>query len=229
MSKKLIGISLFGILFFSFGIAWAAAQLEIKAPDGGEMDLPKNVMKYYGTDSQLVEVRWEDSVFQNSGKEQSKPVKITSLPRVLKSVNLMVDLNQNYIVANKKVTLYYDESTSAACNFLEWDRKGAFMKLSGQVVIIYNDWTIKGSWVEGQLDKELFTVYGPVEAFNKSDIIRGGKLVFDRGNRKAIISDNALLIRDKNEMAAPEISYFFDTNQVLASGAVKTRIINETK
>jgi lipopolysaccharide export system protein LptA len=229
MSKKLIGILFIMILWFSFGIAWAASQLEIKAPCGGEADLLQNVMKYSGTDSQLVEVHWEDSVFQNGEKEQAKTGQKPALPRVLKSVHLTVNLNQNYIVANKKVAVYYDESTSATCDFLEWDRKAALMKLSGRVTIIYKDWTIKGSRVEGQLDKELFTVYGPVEAFNQSDIVRGGKLVFDRGNQKAIISDNALLVRGKNEMAAPEITYFFDTNEVLASGAVRTRIINETK
>lgn len=229
MTKKLAGIFLAFILFFSFSIGWAAGELEIKAPRGGEMDLQQNIMKYHGTDTQLVEVYWEDSVFENDEKEHGKIVKDSSLPRVLKSVDLTVSLGQNYIVANKKVTLHYDESTSATCNLLEWDRGMSQMRLTGQVVIWYKDWTIKGSRIEGQLDKELFTVYGPVEAFNKLDTIRGGKLIFDRGNRKAIISDNALLIRDKNEMAASEISYFFDTNQVLASGAVKTRIINETK
>jgi Uncharacterized protein conserved in bacteria len=229
MKKKLGGIFLSLLLLLGFSISWAAGQLEIKAPRGGELDLRQNIMKYHGTDSQLVEVDWEDSVSESDAKEKSAVSKNTTSSRVLKSVDVMFDQNKNYMVASKKVSLYYDKTTSAVCNLLEWDRGNAFMKLSGQVTLIYNDWTIKGSQIEGQLDKEMFTVYGPVEAFSKTDTIRGGKLTFDRANGKAVISDNALLVRDKNEMSAPEITYFLDTKQVLASGAVKTRIINETK
>jgi lipopolysaccharide export system protein LptA len=229
--KKSCYIFFATVLFFSFGIGWAAGQLEVKAPLGGDFDLLQNIMNYHGTNSQLVEAHWKDSLLENDelhGKE-SKNVKKASVSRVLKSIDLTVNLGRDYLMANKKVTLVYDESTSATCDSLEWDRQGAFMKLFGQVVIKYQDWIIKGSRVEGQLDKDLFTVYGPVEASNPMNIIRGGKLVLDRVSKKAIISDNALIIRDKSEMSAPEITYFFDTKQVLASGTVKTRIINETK
>jgi lipopolysaccharide export system protein LptA len=112
---------------------------------------------------------------------------------------------------------------------LEWDQKSAFTKISGQAIIVYKDWTIKGDRIEGQLDKGLFTIYGPVEVTNKLNTIRGDKLLFDQGLGKVVVSANALLIRGNNEMAATEIVYFLNTNQVIANGTVKTRIIDDTK
>jgi lipopolysaccharide assembly outer membrane protein LptD (OstA) len=103
------------------------------------------------------------------------------------------------------------------------------MKISGQAIIVYKDWIIKGDRIEGQLDKELFTIYGSVDASNKLNTIRGGKLVFDRKLEKGIVSDNAQLIQGKNEMTASEFVYFLNTNQVIASGTVKTSIIDENK
>ena len=205
MSKKTWAIILIIGLLLNLTIAWAAGELVITAPRGGELDLQQKIMKYHGSDSQLVEVRWKDAAPGTAPLEQKKQgntARNASLPRVLKAVELTVNLNQNYLLANKKVSLYYDESTSVTCNTLEWDRGTALMKLFGQVTIEYKDWTIKGSRVESQLERGLFTVYGPVEAFNKQNTIRGGKLIFDRGSSKAVISDNALLIRGKNEMAA---------------------------
>ena len=226
MIKKLGSIFLAIILLFNFGVGLAAVKLEIIAPHGGEFDLQQKVMKYHGSNSQPVEVRWKDPALE-ADKLQGKAIRKPLPSRVLKAFELTVNLNQNYIVASKDVVLKYDENTSATCNLLEWDRGIALMKISGEAMIAYKDWTIKGNRIECQLDKGAFTVFGPVEAFNKLNTIHGGKLIFDRGIGKAIISDNALLIRGKDEMAASEISYFFDTNQVLASGTVKTKIIDE--
>ncbi|HBF36767.1 MAG TPA: hypothetical protein DDW50_05550 [Firmicutes bacterium] len=218
-------------LFLYFGISSAAGQLEIKAPHGGEYDLAQNVMKYHGTVSRLVEARWKES--SNFGEGASvqgdKSAKKSSSPKILKAVDLVINLKRNYLVASKNVVFLYDESTSATCNNLEWDRPADFMKLSGRVVIKYLDWVIKGSRVEGELGKGFFTVYGPVEAVNPANTIRGDKLILDRPNNKGVISGEAVLIRDQNEMTAPEITYSFDTHQVLASGTVKTKIINVAK
>ncbi len=231
MKRKIWSALFIVALFLYFGISLAAGQLEIKAPHGGEFDLAKNVMKYHGTVSHLVEARWKDLVATNneSVDKDSKTNKKSSIPRILKSVELEMNLNRNYLVANKNVVFLYDESTSATCNSLKWDRPAEFMKLSGQVVIKYLDWVIKGSQAEGELGKGLFTVYGPVEAVNPTNIIRGNKLILDRPANKGVIRGDAVLIRDQNEMTAPEITYSFDTHQVLASGIVKTKIINGTK
>jgi lipopolysaccharide export system protein LptA len=241
MTKKPWGIFLALSLLLGAGISWAAGQLEITAPGGGEMDLQQNIMKYYGLGSQLVEVSWDDLLLETKyleydqkqeilkGKEQVELTQKAKIPRVLKASELVVNRNQDYIVASKGVVLKYDEITSATGNSLEWDRGINLIKLTDQAMIIYKDWTIKGSRIEGQLDKGIFTVYGPVEAFNKLNTIRGGKLIFYRGMEKVEVEDNPLLIRGKNEIAASKIVYLINTNQVLASGMVKTRIIDETK
>ena len=231
MTKEMWAIFIAFSLLLSIGIGWATGQLEITAPGGGEFDLRQNVMKYHGQDSQQVNVRWNDSALETNelqGKEQNKGTRKV-IPRLLRAFELTANLNQNYIVASKEVSLLYDESTTATCNLLEWDRQTAFMRLSGQVMIVYKDWTIKGIRIEGQLDKELFTVFGPLEASNKLNTIRGGKLIFNRRMERLIVEDNPLLIRGNNEMAASKIVYSINTNQVEASGMVKTRIIDETK
>jgi lipopolysaccharide export system protein LptA len=232
MTKKPWWIFLATILFLNIGIGWAAGRMEIIAPGGGEFDLRQNVMKYHGLDSQRVEVHWLEPVPESvdlKGNEQSKDTQTSSQPKLLKAFELLVNLNQNYLVAKKEVFFKYDESTSVTCNLLEWAQGSALMKISGQAVIVYKDWIIKGDRIEGQLDKGLFTVYGPMEAANKLNILRGDKLVFDQRLGKVTVTDNALLIRGKNEMAASEIVYFLNTNQVFASGMVKTSIIDETK
>jgi lipopolysaccharide export system protein LptA len=231
MTRKFWGFILILGLFLNLSIGWAAGELTITAPRGGQFDLKHKVMKYYAGGSQLVEARWNESPIVRGElpeNRQTKKRKILST-KVLKTFELTVDVTQNHLTANQKVTLYYDESTFAKCNLLDWERSANFMKLSGQVMIGYQDWIIKGSQIDAHLDKELFIVYGPVEAFNKLNSIHGGKLIFDRANRKAIISDNAVVTRGGNEMAAPEITYFFDTNQVLASGSVRTKIIDESE
>ncbi len=230
--KRKIWTTLFIVfMFLSYGLSAAAGRLEVKAPRGGEFDLAQNVMKYHGTASQLVEARWKDldNANNESLDKNDKTNKKPSVSRVLKSVELVVDIDRNHLVARKNVFFLYDGSTSATCNNLEWDRPTEFVKLSGQVVIRYLDWVIKGSRAEGEIKNGLFTVYGPVEAVNPTNKIRGNKLILDRPANKGVISGDATLIRDQNEMTAPEITYSFDTHQVLASGMVKTRIINETK
>jgi lipopolysaccharide export system protein LptA len=234
MKRKNWCVLFIAILFLYFGISvasLAAEQLEVKAPHGGEFDLAKNVMKYYGTVSRLVEARWRDleAINNETVDKNTKSIKKSPTIRILKSVEMQINLNSNFLVADKNVVFLYDEGTSATCNNLEWDRPAGFVKLSGQVIIKYLDWVIKGSRVEGELGKGLFTVYGPVEAVNPNNTIRGNKLVLDRPANKGVISGDAVLIRDQNEMTAPEITYSFDTHQVLASGVVRTKIINETK
>ncbi len=231
MKRKIRATLFIVFMFLSYGLSAAAGQLEIKAPHGGEFDLAKNVMKYHGTVSQLIEANWKDldSTNNESHDKNDKAHKKPPVSRILKSVEMVVDIDRDHLVASKNVFFLYDGTTSATCNNLEWDRTAQFVKLSGQVVIRYLDWVIKGSRAEGEIKKGLFTVYGPVEAVNPTNTIRGNKLILDRPANKGVISGDAILIRDQNEMTAPEITYSFDTHQVLASGMVKTRIINETK
>jgi lipopolysaccharide export system protein LptA len=231
MIKKFWGFILLLGLLLNLSIGWAAGELTIIAPRGGHFDLQHKVMKYYADGSRLVEARWKESLITGRELSDNRKTKKRAIPsaRILKAFELTVDVTQNHLTASQKVTLYYDVSTFAKCNLLDWERLANFMKLTGQVMIGYQDWIIKGNQIDAHLDKGLFIVYGPVEAFNKLNSIHGGKLIFDQANRKAIISDNAVVTRGGNEMAAPEITYFFDTNQVLASGSVRTKIIDESE
>ncbi|MGE5581438.1 MAG: hypothetical protein ACM3X9_02765 [Bacillota bacterium] len=239
MIKKLWLIFLILILSgFSAGLT--KDQLELVAPGGGELDLGRNVMVYHGTATKPVEVRWQSLILNSKYLEYNRnnetlfaksQAQITQkLPfRTLKANEISVKLKQESLAANGGVSLKYDDTTTVTCNMLKWDQKNDLMELSGQPIVIYKEWTIKGVRMEGHPQKGLFIVYGPAEAANKTSLARGGKMTFDRDADKLVIQENPDLVRGKNEMSANEIVYDLKTNQVLASGTVKTRIVEETE
>lgn len=227
-----------GILLLIGTAVWAEGQLEITAPGGGEIDLGRNIMKYHSSDSHLVEVHWGNSVLETKFLEYSRTqqilkckgqVNVIQNGRNLTSEELTVDLRRDYFTASKAVFLKYDNSTTVTGNALEWDNQSDQVKISGQAVVTYNDWTLKGNRIEGRLGQGLITALGSVEASNKEYTIRGGKLIYDRSAGKISIQDNPVLIHGNNQMAASEIIYDLKTNKVSANGTVKTRSNDETK
>lgn len=219
MNKKMwwIAWTVIIITVFNYCIVLADSRLEIIAPGGGFMDLVRQTMKYQGSNSEFVEVRWNESVSEKI------------LQRFLKSYELSVELNRDYFIAQKDVLLKYDEATLLSGDSLEWDRNNNFFRLSGKSMVTYKDWIVKGNKIESYFNKELLTIDGSAEASNKANMIRGGKIIFDRSVNKIFIQEEPVIIRGNNEMSASEIIYDLKTNQVSANGTVKTRIINEAK
>ncbi len=240
MIKRLVWMFSLFILFFSYNISMAKEQVVVTAPGGGFIDIEKNVMKYRGSDSQLVEVRWDNLILEANyleynkgqetlkGKDKVNLLQTAPMRRVLTATEISANLIQKYFTANQEVTLN-DEKSLITGNRLEWDQKKDSIKISGQVTVKYKDWILKGDSMEGQLEKGYYTVSGQVEASNKNNLLRGGKLVFNRQVNKVFAQENPVLIRGKNEMSASEIIYNLDSNQIIANGTVKTRIIDEAE
>lgn len=109
---------------------------------------------------------------------------------------------------------------------MDWDRKEGRVKLTGNPVILYQDWTVTGSLVQGELNKEVYTVFGPVQGDNKDTSIRGGKLILDRKLNKLFLEDKPVVVRGNSETTATQIIYDLNTNKINAKGPVRTRMID---
>ena len=82
-----------------------------------------------------------------------------------------------------------------------------------------------GEKVEGNLNNGLFTIHGPVQAVNKEDCMRAGRLILDRASDKLILLENPVVINGKNELSATEIVYDLKTKKISVTGLVKSRLI----
>lgn len=236
MLKKLIQLLLICLaLLFSGGVL-AENGLELVAPGGGEVDLQGDVMKYYAAGSDLVVVRWgiftletklleyqrDKAVLKGSGM-----AKLTQKEprRTLVSDQIFADLNQERFIANGAVKLKYDEITDISGERLDWEHQTEWFELEKNVTINYSGWKMTGEKVEGDLNSGMFTVYGPVQAVNKEDCMRAGRVIFDRASEKVTLLENPVVINGKNELAATEIVYDLKTKKISAIGLVKSRMI----
>lgn len=235
--KNIFRLSLLLLMICGAGIICAEEQIELIAPGGGEMDLNRNLMKYYSSGSNKVRVLWSNSTMEAGyleyyrdqdilkGKDGIKMTQKKPVTRVLKCVEITVDLKKDFFAANKEVFLNYDENTSFSGNSLEWDRKNDQIKFLGKPEIVYKDWKILGERIEGQVTKGVITIFGPVHAFNGDNNVRCGKMIFEREQDLFTLQDNPVVVRGKNEMTATEIYYDLKTKKVTANGEVKTRTI----
>jgi lipopolysaccharide export system protein LptA len=218
---------------------WTNNQLELNAPGGGDMDLGKNVMKYYASGGKPVVARWDENELEagyleyNRAQEIIKSrndVKLTQFKpvlRILKSQELILNLTKEYYTASREVLFDYDKETRLAGEQLEWDSPNNRILLSGKPEITYKDWKITGTTVEALTKKGLFTITGPVSAVNPEITIKAGKLTFDRESEVYILEDFPVLTKGKNELTATKLVYNLKTKNVAAEGAVKSKLIKE--
>lgn len=235
MKQNLRNIFLLLLILFT-GVAWAASEIELIAPGGGEVDLKQNVTKYYANAPKVVEAHWQNAVLEAQylefyrdqkilkAKDRVKLKELTS-NRVLKCGAMTVDLNRDYCTASKGVLFEFDNNTFLSGNSLEWDNKNANVKVLEKTEIDYKDWKIYGDRIDGEIDRGLFTITGSVRAIGVDATIKAGRLVFDQESEKLTLQDDPIIVRGKNEMSATEISYDLKTKKITASGPVKTRVL----
>jgi lipopolysaccharide assembly outer membrane protein LptD (OstA) len=226
-------------ILLCWSLAWTANGLELVAPGGGEMDLQKNIVKYYGTDSKPVEARWNEMVLQTSyleyyreqeiikGKNGVNLVQNQPEKRTLKSLEATIDLRREFFTATKEVFLTLRDDTTIHSGLMEWDQKKDEVRFNLKPLIHYQQWRITGDSIIGNPNKGLFTVYGPVVATNDEIKIKAGKVIFNRELEHLILKEEPILIKGDNQLTATEIIYNLKTEKVTAQGVVKTKIIKE--
>ncbi len=223
------------VLLFSTTVL-AEAELELVAPGGGEADLRKNIMKYYADGSSLVVANWgnfkleaesleyhnEKSTLQGNGM-----IKLTQKEpyRELRSEQFLADLNRDHFNANGSVEIKYDNNTNIRGEHLDWELQTELFNLTGDVVLNYSGWKMTGEKIEGNINSGLFTIFGQVQAINRENSMRAGRVIFDRSIEKITLLEDPVVINGKNELSATEIIYDLKTKKVSASGVVKSRVI----
>jgi len=232
---KCFGKVLIIVLLFSTAVL-AEAELELVAPGGGEADLQENVMKYFADGPNLVVANWGNYKLEAESLEyqQQKAVlqgngMITLTQkgpyRVLKCKHLFADLDREYFKVNGSVKIRYDETTNLSGEHLDWESQTERFNLTGDVIVDYSGWKITGEKIEGNMNSGLFTIFGPVQAINKENSMRAGRVIFDRSGERMTLLENPVVINGKNELSATEIVYDLKTKKVSASGVVKSRVI----
>ena len=227
---------LWWLLLFIPGLALAATEMELNAPGGGEMDLKRNVMQYFGTDKQLVSARWDNSTLEAKSLEYDREkeiatgkqmVRLTQINpnRTLSCSEIVVDMKRDYLTAVNNVNLKYDETTSFSCNRLEWDRKNDHVQLTGKPEITYNEWRITGEQVEGQVSKGQLVIAGAAQIQGNDATAKAGKMIFNREADKVIMQESPIVIRGNSQLTATEIVYDLKTKKVTANGGVQSKII----
>jgi lipopolysaccharide transport protein LptA len=240
MRKKYLPQVLLALVLL-FGVGFTNQALEVVAPGGGDLDLKKNIMKYYASGVNPVVVRWGNYVLETTFLEYNrdqavikgrKRVKLTltkPMLRVLKCEEINLDLKRECYSASQKVRIDYDQETFITADKLDWDQTHGKMLLSGQPVIVYQDWTINGETVEGRMTEGLLIVTGAVKARNQDITIRAGKLTFNRQTGLYTLEDHPVLVKGSNELTATAIIYDIKTKKVSAKGEVQSKIIKENK
>jgi lipopolysaccharide export system protein LptA len=238
MHNGLLRIALMVFLLLS-GSGWTQNQLELNAPGGGDMDLGRNVMKYYASGAKPVEARWDDNELEAGYLEYNRAqsiikgrngVKLTRIKpalRILKCNEIRLDLAKEYYTASRDVSFDYDKDTRLSGEQLEWDSPGERILISGKPEIFYKNWKISGTMIEGLTKRGLFTITGPVSAANPELTVKAGKLTFDREAERYILEDNPVLTKGQNEMTATKLVYNLKTKNVTAEGAVRSKLIKE--
>lgn len=221
------------------GIGWAAGELKLIAPGGGEMDMEKNVVKYYAAGTQLVEAHWEKyDLYTNyleyyreqeviKAKEKVKLIDNTQGKRVLYCDDLSLDVQKDFLVARANVLIELDVENSVSGGLLEWNRTADNLKLTEKPVIIDKGWKVTGKYLEGQPKKGLFTMNGPVDATNGEVVAKAGKMIYNQQTEQLFFKDNPVLVRGKSEMTATEIIYDLKTEKVSAKGMVNSKILKD--
>ncbi len=218
------------------GLALAATEMELNAPGGGEMDLKRNVMQYYGTDKQLVSARWDNSILEAKTLEYDREkeiatgkqmVRLTQINpnRILNCSEIIVDMKRDFLVALNNVNLKYDDTTSFSCNRLEWDRQNEYVQLTGKPEISYKEWRITGEQVQGQIGKGQLVIAGAAQIQGNDATAKAGKMLFNRETEKVILQDSPIVIRGNSQLTATEIVYDLKTKKVTANGGVQSKII----
>jgi lipopolysaccharide export system protein LptA len=226
------------MLGFLCTVGWASEQLELTAPGGGEMDLSRNIAKYYSTSTQPVAAQWKDVTMQVEYLEYDRTAEVVhgkgkvrliqNLPekRSLKCNEITIDLRKEMITASQGVVAQLDNQTSASGGYLEWDRPNDWFKLTENPQVHYEDWKLTGKVMEGKPGRGVMIITGQVYGESKDIIIKGDKLTVDRQAEQMILQDNPVIIQGKNELAATEIIYDLKTKKVTAKGMIKSRAIH---
>lgn len=238
MSKKISGICLiFFMTCISINILLAKEEPELIAPGGAEMDFVKNITKCFGTGKKPVEARWQNLLMKAgcleyhrskniiTGQEveliESKPV-----VRIFYCGEILAELDRDFLTGKKDVKIKYDERANLFGNFMEWDRKNDFIKISGQIQITFDEWRITGDRVEGRLNKGLVTVFGPVKGTGNTASFQAGKIIFDRGQEKFFLEDNPVLRQGKNEFSAVEIVYDLKAKKAFFNNQSEYKVVD---
>lgn len=217
-------------------VGWTSEQLEMTAPGGGEMDLSKNVVKYFGTSTHPVTAQWKDYTLHADYLEYNRAAesvhgkgKISlsqSLPdkRTLKCNEIDVDLQKELIIASREIVAQLDNQTTVTGGLLEWSKQNDWFKLTQNPQIFYKDWKLTGNVIEGKPVQGIITITGQIYGTSKDMVIKGGKLKVDRKAEQIYLQDNPIVIQGKNELSASEIIYDLKTKKVSAKGIIKSKM-----
>ncbi|TCL63742.1 OstA-like protein [Hydrogenispora ethanolica] len=221
-------------------LAWAAAPMELVAPAGGEMDLKRNTMQYYGTETQPVTVRWNNSVLEAkyleydrnqevvTGKQSVQLIQ-TNPNRTMHCEVIVVEMKKDRLVAMNHVALKYDENTSFTGERLEWDRANDVVVMTGKPELDYKEWQLTGERMEGQVVRGTLTITGSAQIQGNETIARAGKILFNRDENKVVLQQNPVVVRGNSELTATEIIYDLTTKKITANGGVQSRINKESR
>jgi lipopolysaccharide export system protein LptA len=225
-------IMVFVIAGFAIGRA-EGDQPKLIAPGGAEIDFVHNITKCFGTGINPVEAHWKNFSVEanyleyNRGEGTARAIGkakiIQEIPiyRIVTCRRVFLDLKQEFITAEKEVTIFDGEDTSLTGDSLEWDRKNDFIKVAGSTHISYQDWQIDGERIEGQINKGLFTFFGPVKGAGTDTSFKAGQIIFDRSSEKIFLKNNPSVIQGKNQFTAFEIVYDLKTRKVSTKSETK--------
>ncbi len=214
-----------GMFALPMGRAAEGGQPKLVAPGGAEIDFAHDITKCFATSSKPVQAYWKSYSIEAGYLEYNHPAEtvrardkvrmIQKLPvdRVITGNEFSFELKREYVIAEKAVTIIYDEDTILTGDFLEWDRRNDLVKVTGNPQIRYKDWQIDGERIEGQVNKGVFVFFGPVKGTSNDGSLKAGQIVFDRFLDKIFLKDNPVIVQGENQFTAPEIIYDLKTRK----------------
>lgn len=227
--RKIIQWGIFTLIacgMIGLPLGWTEGeQPKLTAPGGAEIDFARDITKCFAAGSKPVEAYWKSYNIEagyleynrtlETVRAQGKVRMIQKLPiyRVITCNEFFFQLKQEYIKAEKEVKIIYDEDTTLDGDFLEWDRLNDLVKVTGMPQISYKDWRISGERIEGQVNKGVFVLFGPVKGTGKDSSLKAGQIVFDRSRDKIFLINNPVVVQGKNQFTAPEIVYDLKTRK----------------
>jgi len=217
------------MIFLLLGLdrGWTESeQPHLIAPGGAEIDFVNNLTKCFGTDTKPVEAYWKNYSVEAYYLEYNRDndmVQAHNKVRILQNIpvyrvvtcnDFLVELKREFIKAENEVKIVYDENTSLTGDALEWDRQNDLVKVTGTPQIDFKDWRINGERIEGQINKGIFIIFGPVKGIGNDESFQAGQVVFDHIRDKIFLKNNPVVIQGKNQFTAPEIVYDLNTRKI---------------
>ncbi len=239
--KKILFFTVVSIILLISPVAGSSSgnPIEFLAPGGGEADLERDILKYYSTKKELIRMTWQDFVLNAvyleyyrhqgliKGKQQVKIVWQQTPVRMLTCRELIYQQVQNRLTARQNVVLKYGEELLLKGDLLKWDRRSDQVELRGSPVIAYQDWLVRGSQINGEIEAGIFEIEGPVVAERNEMKITAGRVRYHAPEKLLYCQEQPVLVKGRNQLTAVEIIYDLQQKKIITKGPTRSLIVEK--